>query len=623
MSTATQGIDVVIKATTQQAGAAFALLQGFVQGVGMAVANLAGRAARALGEMTREAISTADAMGKAAEKAGTTAERFSAVAGAAKLSGVSLDTFQNGLRGLSQWMERNGQAGRDVIDVFLEQADAFSGMADGAGKTTQAMERFGRAGLNLIPMLNRGSEAIHDQMEEARRLGVVVSNETAESAGILNDRIDLMKTRFEGVFMQLAKNLLPHLLKLSDTLLASVDEGGPFLDFLTEAGNLMSMAADASGWLGQKWAMATTAMGSFVGSLAAGMSVQEAWAEAARDSAEAQEQFREKVEKYRIARQKASGGNRGESAEVAKLASQYEMLGFQIAALDNKIAHAQAGDGEGERNTLLRERLELLEKQRLAIGVVWETKDTDGNTIYTEEGLKNAEKFLEISRQINETEMALNGPSFGDQMQANVDGLGNSMQRLANFTTSFVTGAMQGLSSALTDVIMGTKRAGEAFAAFGLSLLTNFIASVIEMVLIAKVAIPVLTALGVLSGGVTAGAGLAMVMASLAAGASAASGAIGGFASGGSVSGPGSWYSDSILARLSNDEYVVSAPAAMSVGHDTLDQINSTGQLPGQDNQPIYLGLFGLEAAARQWLDSVEGRKYLANVIREEVGRYA
>lgn len=53
-----------------------------------------------------------------------------------------------------------------------------------------------------------------------------------------------------------------------------------------------------------------------------------------------------------------------------------------------------------------------------------------------------------------------------------------------------------------------------------------------------------------------------------------------GFASGGSIRGPGTGTSDSILARLSNGEFVVRAQAASAIGHGRLDYMNRTGKLP-------------------------------------------
>lgn len=54
------------------------------------------------------------------------------------------------------------------------------------------------------------------------------------------------------------------------------------------------------------------------------------------------------------------------------------------------------------------------------------------------------------------------------------------------------------------------------------------------------------------------------------------------FALGGRVRGAGSNRSDGVRARLSNDEYVVQAFAARSIGYDRLDLANRTGILPGE-----------------------------------------
>ncbi len=64
------------------------------------------------------------------------------------------------------------------------------------------------------------------------------------------------------------------------------------------------------------------------------------------------------------------------------------------------------------------------------------------------------------------------------------------------------------------------------------------------------------------------------------AGGGAGGGGGSGFAEGGYISGPGSNTSDSILARLSNGEFVLSADATRRIGVDRLNAINS-GHLPG------------------------------------------
>jgi len=58
-----------------------------------------------------------------------------------------------------------------------------------------------------------------------------------------------------------------------------------------------------------------------------------------------------------------------------------------------------------------------------------------------------------------------------------------------------------------------------------------------------------------------------------------ANGELKGYATGGLITGPGTGTSDSIFARLSNGEYVMSADAVRMFGTGLLDQMNA-GQLP-------------------------------------------
>lgn len=67
--------------------------------------------------------------------------------------------------------------------------------------------------------------------------------------------------------------------------------------------------------------------------------------------------------------------------------------------------------------------------------------------------------------------------------------------------------------------------------------------------------------------------------AALSAGIAATSGAAG-FADGGRIRGPGTGTSDSIPIRASNDEFMLRAKAARSIGYDNLEYMNRTGEIP-------------------------------------------
>ena len=620
MNTTTQGIDIVVGARTQPAAAAMGLLNGFIQGIGMAVANYAGRAARALGDMTGQALHAADEMGKSAQKAGTTAEKFSAVAYAAKLSDVSVESLVVGFKGLSSWMEKNGQVGRDVVDVLVEQAGTFEGLADGAAKTNLALDLFGRSGQEMIPLLNQGSDALRRQMEEAKKLGVVISGETASAAETFNDRLTTLKTRLDGITLQLTGGVLPVLLRATDTISALSEKGGWLVDVLKFFLNFqLQILERVFTDIAEKVVFASGGLFEFGKALIAGASASEAWINGQAGASLALDEFRAAIAKYRAEREAANKADKDSGEELPKLAGEYDNLSMRLKQLQG-LSEGATGD---KLAAGLRMQLEVLDQLEKAAGEATQVLG-DGALVYTEEGLKAAEKLLEIERERERVLRDLAGLSFSGRLQQNIEAMGTSMQRLADFTTNFVTGAMQGLSGALTDVIMGTKSAGEAFAAFGLSLLTNFIASVLEMVLIAEVAIPILTALGVLSGGATVGTGAAVTVSALAAGSAAAAGAVRAYAGGGLVEGAGTGTSDSILSRLSTGEFIMNADATAAIGPDNLAEMNRTGQLPGAGSQaPVHVNvaLFGVESAAQRWAESQEGRTTIANLVREEVGK--
>jgi len=100
---------------------------------------------------------------------------------------------------------------RDMESVLLDVADKFKGMEDGPVKATLATELFGKAGRDLIPLLNQGSQAIREQKDQARELGIVMSQEDAEAADNFGDSITTLKIGLQGAAQQLGTAVIPML----------------------------------------------------------------------------------------------------------------------------------------------------------------------------------------------------------------------------------------------------------------------------------------------------------------------------------------------------------------------------------------------------------------------------
>jgi phage-related protein len=209
----------------------------------------------------RGAINTADDMGEMAQKLGVPVEHLTALRHAAKILGVEFEGLQAGLLRLSRGMadspekfdalgisvrDANGQL-RPTADVLKELSDRFQAMPDGAEKTALAMDLFGKSGAAMIPMLNAGSAGITALMDEAQKMGLVISQETADSAGKFNENLDKLAAAASGLALIIASHLAPVLEQISAFI---VDMATAFQNLSPAAQEFLSWAAGLTVVLG-------------------------------------------------------------------------------------------------------------------------------------------------------------------------------------------------------------------------------------------------------------------------------------------------------------------------------------------------------------------------------------
>ena len=213
--------------------------------IGFAAVGAAALAAgTALGVAVKRSLDHADALGKAAQKAGVSVQALSRLEYAARLSDVSMEGLTGSLTKLGKAMvdattDKTGAAsiafkalGIDVRDasgnirdsnaVFLDIADRFGRMEDGATKSTLAMQLFGKAGAELIPLLNSGRDGLKQMADEADRVGFTLKTSTTDAAQAVNDSFTRLGLAFEGVSNRVTEAALPSLKNLTDTLSSSV-----------------------------------------------------------------------------------------------------------------------------------------------------------------------------------------------------------------------------------------------------------------------------------------------------------------------------------------------------------------------------------------------------------------
>jgi phage-related protein len=209
----------------------------------------------------RGQINAADNLAKTSQKIGVPVQALSQLEHAAKLSGVSMSGLETALGRLSQSIVNDGQkfaelgiAVRDAngqirptVDVMADLSDVIAGMPDGAEKTAMAMELMGRSGKDMIPFLNQGADALRAMMEEADRLGLTMSQETAEAAQKFNDNLTRLGGQVQGVVRIISAEMAPVLEKISSVV---VQLAAKFGQLSPEMRKLISIIAGVTVVLG-------------------------------------------------------------------------------------------------------------------------------------------------------------------------------------------------------------------------------------------------------------------------------------------------------------------------------------------------------------------------------------
>lgn len=253
----------------------------FAKGVFVAFGAAAIGAAAAMGAVVKSAINTADEISKMSQRVGVSVESLSRLAYAGSLADVSLDTLGTSFTRLAKNMTEiamgKGAIAKAALDalgvsafnldgslrapdaVLASIADRFATMEDGAAKTALAVQLFGRAGAEMIPMLNGGSAGLAAMAAEADRLGITLDTKSARAAEQFNDQITRFQAIFQGIANKIMVALLPALNKLALMLTdprfvqAATDISTAIVNGMALAVNAINTVTDAlktmGGWL--------------------------------------------------------------------------------------------------------------------------------------------------------------------------------------------------------------------------------------------------------------------------------------------------------------------------------------------------------------------------------------
>jgi len=259
-----------------------------IAGLGFNFAALGGAIAGAFSvAAVKGAIDTLDQLDDLAEKSGIAAESLSALRYAGEVVGTPLESLATGVRKLSLNMAAAAGGGKEQAAAFQaigvsiknldgslrgsdamlgDIADKFASFRDGPEKAALAVELFGKAGADMIPLLNKGAAGIEELKNEAASLGVVFSGDLAASAAEFNDNLKKAQLGAEGFAATVAGELLPTLNELAKIMLESKDGSNGFAESI---GAGLKTALETVVILGNDVAFVLKGIGREIGAIAA------------------------------------------------------------------------------------------------------------------------------------------------------------------------------------------------------------------------------------------------------------------------------------------------------------------------------------------------------------------
>lgn len=266
-----------ISGVTKQLGSAEKQIKGFGSGISgtlgaftsfinptIALSAALGGAVTTMGFMVKSSINTAETLQKMSQRVGVSVESLSTLRHAAELSGTDIGVFEKAIqrlsrnvddasRGIGDGKKAFDDLGISVVNVdgslvnsetiMKNVADKFAVMEDGTKKTALALKIFGRAGADLIPMLNDGSFGLETMQQKARDLGLEISTNTANEAAHLKDEMLNLNRSFDGFANRVAPSVVGALSNILGGFNATIDASGNASNNIEYFFNLRTNAA--------------------------------------------------------------------------------------------------------------------------------------------------------------------------------------------------------------------------------------------------------------------------------------------------------------------------------------------------------------------------------------------
>lgn len=270
----TESVGESLGGGVNQALSAFKNLAG---GGAQAAGVLAGAFVAASGAafaMTVEAGKIAEQTEQLSQKTGIAAKSIEGLSVALARNGLESGSIAMAMKGLSKEMVGVSQGTASSIKLFQDMgvslsvvekgtgatlraiADAFQAMPDGANKAKIAVDLFGKAGLDWIPILNKGAAGLDEAMKKSAEFGLILTDTARNDLTVFDDAMDDLFSAVKGFGMQVGAAFAPSLTALvkgfTETVVFTKNTFNQFADAATNLGTRLAAMVSSIQIMGER-----------------------------------------------------------------------------------------------------------------------------------------------------------------------------------------------------------------------------------------------------------------------------------------------------------------------------------------------------------------------------------
>ena len=268
-----------IRDAERQADSSFANMRKHVNTYGLAVAGAAAGAVTALAAMALETSNQAAELEIFAFRANTTTQEFQKMAVGAQAFGIEAETLSGMMKDFNEKLgELTAVGAGGGVDFFEQIAVKTEGSSEAAKKLILDMQKLSgpealqmyvdkleEAGVtqqqmsfylesmasdltDLYPLLANGGEGLRLYGDMAERAGIIMTDQTIESAKALKDQVYMLDLQMQGAKNQLMQAVIPAFVDISEAFLGGSEQGLQFTEVASGvAKGLKGVAAVAIG----------------------------------------------------------------------------------------------------------------------------------------------------------------------------------------------------------------------------------------------------------------------------------------------------------------------------------------------------------------------------------------